>query len=136
MTRADIVGYIAARLGSLVSEAGLAPSDTTGNLKEPLDDALRVMGYAEADIATANPTDTRYVLICARYQTLLRIQEAIADRFDVSVGGDSFKLQQVIDNVEKLLAKARIEMVTTSGFQSGTISLGFLGVEGDVVEAW
>ncbi len=136
MTRADIVGYLAARLGSLVAEAGMAASDTTGNLKEPLDDALRGMGYAEADLTTVVPTDTRSVLISARYQTLLRIQEAIADRFDVSVGGDSFKLQQVIDNVEKLLAKARAEMFTTSGFQSGTISLGFLGSEADVVEAW
>jgi len=141
VTRSDIVAYLIARYGRLLAEAEVVMTDSVGGLKEPIDDALRAMGYAEADLATAAPTDTWGSLIYVRYQTLLRIQEAIADRFDVTVDGDSFRLQQMIDNVEKLITKARDEMIATFGVasltvQSGTLNLGFLDRETDAVETF
>lgn len=93
----------------------MSAADSTGNLKEPIDDALRAIGYVEADLATAEPTNARGFIAMVRYHALRVIWERIGDRFNVSTSGDSFALNQAFGNVEKLLDRASKDVIEIYG---------------------
>lgn len=111
MTRADVVAYLASVILVPLREAGVEAEDSAGNLKEPLDTTLREMGYAESELATAIPDDTLAYLALAEYNALGLTLSRLADRMDVGVDGDSFRLNQVFANVEKLMEKAKARVV-------------------------
>ncbi len=115
MTRAEVAAQVAIRLSAQLADAGLAATDVTNGLKEPIDDALRSLGYAEADLATAAPSDAPGFILMAKYHTLRLVLEKVADRFDVTTGGDSYRLNQVIANLEKLLARAEADVIRWFG---------------------
>ena len=93
----------------------MLPEDSAGNLKEPIDDALRAMGYAEDDLAGAEPENARGFIAMVRYHTLRAVWERIGDRFNVSTSGDSFSLNQGFGNVEKLLKQAEQDVIAIFG---------------------
>lgn len=128
MTRDEAAAYIGERLGAYVSAVSRTATDSAGNLMPAIDDALRVLGYADADLASAAPTnatdveDFRIQLI---YRALLLITRDLgATFFDVTVG-DSFKLSQVRVAAEKDLAIAAAVVLARFG------TLGV--VDGDAV---
>jgi hypothetical protein len=115
MTRDEAAIEIGLRLALLLEEADITASDDPGALKEPIDDALRLMGYAEAEIATADPDDVPGFLTTLRYFTLRAIRDALAVNFDITSDGDSFRLSQVRDAVEKMLTAAAADVVAIYG---------------------
>lgn len=115
MTRDEAAVEVGRRLSVVLAEAGIAVADTAGNLKEPLDDALRAMGYAETDLATAESDDAAGLLAMLRYQALRTAEERLAAKFDLSTGGDSFRLSQIAANVRALLARAEADAIALFG---------------------
>lgn len=138
MTRLEVAAAVGARLVTQLGDAGMSAADSSGNLKEPIDDALRAMGYAEADLATAEPEDARGFIAMVRYHALRVVWERIGDRFNVSTSGDSFALNQAFGNVEKLLDRASQDVIeifgslNPSGGSAGiiTIDVNTLGFPG------
>ena len=131
MTRADAVAAIAAELSSLLTSAGMAAADTTGNLKEPIDRALRTLGYAASELATATPDDDAGFLALAIYESLKTIVARLAANFDIATAGDSYRLQQVFANAKSVLeqAAATVAGLYGSAVASGgivNVDLGFL----------
>lgn len=140
MDRADGVAYLDARLSAYILAVGRTATDDTANLGPAVDDALRALGTAAADLATAEPEgepaeeDFRVQLT---YRALLQIVRDLgATYFNVATSGDSFSLNQVRVAAEKDLALAEqavVERFGTTGIvptgDSGavwTIDLNFL----------
>lgn len=115
MNRLEVAAAVGARLVTQLADAGMSAADTTGNLKEPIDDALRAMGVAEPELVAAESDDARGFLAMTRYQTLRVVLERIGDRFNVSTSGDSFSLNQAFSNVEKLLKQAEQDVIGIFG---------------------
>ena len=93
--RAATLTELNSRYSLLLSQAGIAATDTADGLKPPLDDTAR--------IATANPALAQATLTAlARYLTLDRIVERLAAQFDVTTKGDSYKLNQLYTNAKAL----------------------------------
>lgn len=107
MNRAATATALGVRLGKVLARAGIAAEDSEGNLKEPIDDTLRILGYTEAELAdpeTDVPAIT--VLPVARCLALRAARERLITLFDVSIEGDSYRRNQIVGNVERLLADA------------------------------
>lgn len=116
MLRAEVAEEIGLRLDVLLTEVGLSPADEAGALKEPIDDALRAMGYAEDDVPTAAPEDPATFIAMVLYWTLRRALFVLQTRFDASLpGGLSASQNQVTKNVERLLVIAEKEAVALNG---------------------
>jgi hypothetical protein len=132
VTRADAVAAIAAELSSLLTSAGMAATDTTGNLKEPIDRALRTLGYAASELATATPDDDAGLLALAIYETLTTIVARLAASFDIATSdGSSYRLQQVFANAKTVLEQAAATVTGLYGSVAASggvvnVDLGFL----------
>lgn len=128
MTRAEAVAFIGARFATYLTAAQRAATDTTGNLKEVLDDAFRVLGFAAADWPTAETTDAEGdedLMVQLPYRTLEQVcRDLGATYFDVTVG-DSFKLSQVRTACQKDMETAERAVMDRFG------TLGV--VDGDAV---
>lgn len=114
-TREWVATEIGIRLATPLAGAGMTADDAAGSLKEPIDDALRLLSYAEVDIPTAVPDDASGFLALVRWTALKAILERISSQFDLSTGGNSFRLSQVVANVEKLLALAEVDVLAIFG---------------------
>lgn len=139
MNRADAASYLGARYGAYITAVARTAEDSAANLGPVIDDALRALGYAAADLAAAEPSgedaeeDFRVQLA---YRAMLQIGRDLgATYFNVSTGGDSFALNQVRIAAEKDLAlaeRAVLERFGTLGVVSGdgtafwSIDLNFL----------
>jgi hypothetical protein len=55
MSRAQLAAELWGRLGTQFTEAGITNTDTTGNLKEPVDSTLLALGVSYGDLATLGP---------------------------------------------------------------------------------
>lgn len=115
MDRDTAAAEMQRRLSLLFEETELGTTDIAGEMKEPLDDALRLMGYVEAELVDAAPTDVPSYLTTLRYFTLKAMLDRLSIRFDISADGDSFRLGQVRDAVEKLLAAAAKDVLAIYG---------------------
>lgn len=145
MTRAEAAAYVAARYGAYLKAASRPGSDTATGLAGALDDALRTLGYAAADIPTAAPTDPEAeedLRVQAVYRAMQQIVRDLgATQFDVATGGDSFKLSQLRAAAEKDLAAAEAAVLLRFGTVGPvtdattflTLDLGFLEPTADQV---
>lgn len=115
MTRAEVAAAVAARIPTQLADAGMAGTDTPGALKEPIDDALRGLGVAEAALATATSDDPVGFVALVKFFALKAVEARIGDRFDVGTGGDSYKLSQTVANVRALIARAEQELAVLFG---------------------
>ena len=106
MDRASVAALMGLRLSGLLGQAGMTSADEPGNMKEPIDDALRGLGYAEADLATADHEDVPGFIAATRYFTLKAILERVSASFDLTDEGSSIRLSQVVDHVRKLMNEA------------------------------
>jgi hypothetical protein len=105
-TRAAIVAHLSAWYDGPLEDADLAATDTAGNLAEVIDAALRDMGVADAELASAAPVDGAGFRLLAEYHALRRVVLRLQSRIDIGTDGDTFRLQQAYDNALKLLALA------------------------------
>lgn len=134
ITRTNAADYIAGMFAQQLTDAGLATTDTTGALKEPIDTALRLTGTSHADIATATVSDADAVGFFAvlDYTALLRIQRAILLRVDLQLDGPqmSKSRSQAVRQIERAVddaKKAADPFIVESGeWGYGTITLDYL----------
>lgn len=108
-SRAWVAAEVGVRLATPLSDAEMDAVDTVGNLKEPIDDALRLLGYDEEDLSLVAHDSAAALLAVTRFTTIRTVLERISDRFDLNAGGDSFRLSQPIETLFKLLAKYEAE---------------------------
>lgn len=120
MLRSDAATLVALDLSAVLTAANMQGTDTTGNLKEPLDRALRAMGVAESDLATAAPDDGALFEAQAQYETLRTISRRLGDQMSLGTGGDNFQLNQVFTNVQTLLKEAADRVKALGGSPGGS----------------
>jgi len=114
-SRAWVASQVASRLATPLAAVQMGGSDLPGELGEPIDDALRMLGYEESELATAEPDDPLGFLYLAIYTTLTAIWHRMVSTFDISSQGDSLKLSQRIGNVERMLAAAKADVIRVFG---------------------
>lgn len=106
-----MVGEVGARLRRALAMFGLQETDTVGNLREPINEALRALGVAEATLLTATVADgdEKKALAFARYFVLDWFIDTAHDLTDLSApGGASLKQQQTVQSLERQRDKALI----------------------------
>lgn len=129
MNRSEAVAFLDERYSDYLSAASREASDDAGKtLKPVIDDAFRALGYVAADIPTAT-TDGEEADEDLRVQVAYRAMAQIvrdlgATSFDLSTGGDSFKLSQLRAAAEKDLAEAKTAVLERFG------TLGVVPAEG------
>lgn len=135
MNRSDSVTYLSEQFGTIAAELGVTATDTTAGYKAPIDTALRLIGTAEGDIATADITsDVTGYLAALDYTALLRFQRMYATRVDISIGEPAVdkKRSQSFKNLAELLAQAKDAAIaagvldTANGWTVGRLNLDFL----------
>lgn len=119
MNRAEVAAILAAELASPLAAAGMAAADEPGGLKEPLDRAMRALGYEPAESAEADPSVADGLLELATWHTLRAVRMALVEAMDVSLGGNSYKLNQQFANVGELLKEAEAEVAAVLGSTTG-----------------
>jgi len=111
MDRDDAAEFVGDRYGQYLLAVTRDATDTAGDLASVIDDAFRALGVVAADLATAS-TDGEEADEDLRVQVSYRAMQQIvrdlgATSFDISTGGDSFKLSQLRAAAEKDLAEAK-----------------------------
>jgi glucose-6-phosphate isomerase len=132
--RADAATYLASTLSTWLTQAGLGNEDDLGQLKEPIDDALLLMGTGEDDLETATISDTFGFRKVLRYTALLRIWDAFGDRVSaISIGGPasvskSFDLKRFDDMIRaaKEAADPFITATTSNVYVMTSINYDYL----------
>lgn len=82
LSRATAASTVAAENTELFALLGVGTDDQSGELKEPIDAALRAIGVAEADLATATVADGDVAGFMAylTWRVLLRLKRAAIGR--------------------------------------------------------
>jgi len=129
MDRADAAVYVGERYGQYLLAVTRDATDTAGDLAAAvIDDAFRYLGVASADLATAETSgeeEDEDLRVQLAYRALRQIVRDLgATSFDISTGGDSFKLSQLRAAAEKDLAEAKAEVMDRFG------TLGVVPAEG------
>ncbi len=133
MLRSEVAAYLGGLYGPLLAEVGLTASDTTGNLKEVLDDAGRLRGLGEE--ALAGPIAAAEVppyLAVARWLCLRKIASLLALRADISLSTPAIakSRSQPYRAVSELLDQARLEaepyLVRTGTWTTATLTFDYL----------
>lgn len=148
MTRTEAAAFLAARFPDYLSAGNRAATDDADplvkSLRPVIDAALRALGYARADVATAEPdwtgADDDYELQL-EYRALLQLARDLGGSlFDVSTGGDSFRLSQLRSAVEKDLATAERALLARFGttgpvdLVNGTAAVGTFAWDTDFLD--
>src|SRR5690348_7922993 len=120
MLRSDVATLIALDLSSVLSAANMQGTDTLGNLKEPIDRALRAMGVASADLPIAEPADDSLFEAQAMYETLRTVYRRLGDQINLATGGDNYQLNQMFANVKSLLDEAAARVAALGGSRGGS----------------
>lgn len=111
MTRADLAAWIGERYGAYLDAASRSATDSAGNLKAPIDDALMTLGYAEAALPTVVITETSPIAdarAATAYQVMSQIVRDLAVLFDLGTsGGGNYRLSQMRAAAEKDLLSAQ-----------------------------
>lgn len=112
--REEMTSYVGIILDAWLATAGMSPTDTVGQLKEPLDAADLAMTFVT--ISEADPTgiEAAYQAL-AIYHTLRRVALKVDPRFDVTIAGDSYRLSQSGTKLEKALASAYADAIFLAG---------------------
>jgi hypothetical protein len=110
LNRDEAAGELANRSGRALTAVGLLTSDTTGNLKEPLDDTFRALGVAYGDLIDADVEEgdlDQFLAVGTVY--VLRHALAASSGFAnvaATALGTSKQKQQIVQNLEKRLLEA------------------------------
>lgn len=108
LTRAQLVTATAGEWAQVLTLAGLAATDTSGALKEPIDKTFRALDVTEANLATATVVDggEEQALAYAAYFVLARAVAATVSKMTVAAGTTKASLREQHENLLRLLAHA------------------------------
>jgi hypothetical protein len=134
MNRAALVAELWIRLQRVFVVVGITDEDTPGNLKEPVDDTLRALGVAYADLATGEVADSDIdkAIILAEYYGLKTVYKSAIQNVDISVAAPqvSKSKSQFVANITAALALAKAEAAAwipgEATWSAGTIDLDFV----------
>ncbi len=112
--RQDAAVYVSVVLDDVLATAGMPPEDVPAGLGIPLDATDSAMAFVTIPETDALGREAAYTAL-AEYFTLLRVRRKIALRFDVSTGGDSYRLSQSQAQVGQLIEEARLRAVFLAG---------------------
>lgn len=134
LARSVLVAAIAGGLRELLAEAELLPADTTGHLKEPIDQTFRALGVAEVGLAAATVADgsESAAIAIANYFTLARILNAVSTEISLSSVGSRAEFQQLYDHVKERLEAALVVaqgygLVIAGAGSSGIVPIPYAG---------
>ncbi len=124
LTRASATTLLAGRFAELLTESGVAATDTPGGLGGPIDDALRDQGVAESALTTdpvVSDANTRGFLALAEYYVLRRIWRAVGRFVDIRLDAPDVdkKRSQLAKAVKEQLDEAR---AAAAGYGLGTVN--------------
>ena len=146
LSRAELQASLWGTLQRPFTEVGIANTDTTGNLKEPLDATLYAMGTAYADLTTGTIADGSEfdALKVARYYGLSAIYDAALNRVDVRLTDEDMSRSDTWSQFVKNLKDARDEakadaapfLPADGSWGAGSLSLGFIPLGSDTTETW
>jgi hypothetical protein len=142
VTRADLIAQLAARYGQYLLATSRAATDTADGLGPAIDDALRILGYADADLATATADDDATATdwrLQGAYRLMRQVLRDLGPTtFSIGTGGDSFSLSDIRKNAETdakaladdvLLRFGTLGLVAVAGDETGgviTLDLNYL----------
>jgi hypothetical protein len=101
--RTTLTGFLAIEYDTLLVEAGIAGTDTPANLGPVLDAVDQL-------VVLSDPLSPLWLQPLARYFTLKRIVNRLAVNMDVSISGDSYRLNQIFANAKSLLSEAKAQV--------------------------
>lgn len=113
LSRSQLVSEIGGLAAQVLAVAKLAPTDTAGNLKEPINATLRALGVGQASLESvaadlvADGLEAK-ALAFARYFVLDRAVDAVHELTDISAGDDGgVKSSQTVASLERQRDRAR-----------------------------
>lgn len=104
LSRAQLTTALAGKLAQALALAGLAATDSSGALKEPLDETFRALGVGEAGLAAAVAADgaEAKALAFATFFGWDRVVAALVSKMDVKAGGGAAaNLTDQVKNAER-----------------------------------
>lgn len=141
LSRAELAAELWGRLQRPFAEVGITNSDTTGNLKEPLDATLSALGVAYADlgVGVVQYGDELKAITVAVYYGYAAMLDAVSTRVTRSLSAASPQVSRT-DNftdltrtLEAAMARAKAAALpylpAEGSWGYGTISLGFIEPE-------
>lgn len=139
MNRAALAAELWGRLQRPFTEVGITNSDTSGNLKEPIDATLLALGTAWDDVATGTVAagDELKAIALAVYYGWGAIVSAFQDK-DIQVDAPNIRISKSNqgNRYEARLAEAKAAALPwlpdEGSWGFGTISLGFIEPESEV----
>jgi hypothetical protein len=135
VNRATALAHLQTEFAAMAAVTGQATDDSAAGYGGALDQALRQLGFAAGDLATADVPDltTPDYLHLAEYYALARFSRALALSVDVETDVATGKRSRssLFDKVLKLLDKAGADLVNAGylvggGFEVGRMNLDFL----------
>lgn len=135
LSRAQLAAELWGRLQRPFAEVGITNSDTTGNLKEPIDATLLALGTAWGDVATGTVAagDELKAITVAVYYGWEAAVTAAANLVDGSVGAPQVQesSSQLIANYTKQQEYAK---VAANAYlpDDGTFAIGVIAL--DIIE--
>ncbi len=115
MTRSEAIARVAAVIPAVLTLAGIAATDTAGNMKEPVDAALLAMGVALGDLPAAESADAVGFVALAKHHALLAAEGRIAAKFDVGLSGNNYQLSKPVATVQIMIARSEKELIALFG---------------------
>lgn len=109
MDRAGIASHIGFWFKTYLSEAGITATDDVNNLGPIISETFRAMGksdYTDPFVETET-TLAAATLAQAEYRFMLFVVNTLGSEFDVSTGGDAFRLEQVWQHAQKKLEETK-----------------------------
>jgi hypothetical protein len=137
MDRQYLGMYLAGQYAPLITEAGLAATDTFDGYGPSLDSVMRLLGLDPADV-TFNPTvaagQEADAILLTRYFALDWILQGLAAGVDVRSEGETEKRSQRFAQVEKLLDRVKAQIPPQYAIELGDFAFGRLQL--DIFEPW
>lgn len=132
INREAVALHLATQFSNLASLIGQNATPLTGFAPD-IDDALRRLGYAEVDLATAEVEDVRRnaVFALASYYAARRLWRQLSDRVNIKVDDSTFDYKNVVASVQQIMQDAaracRVEGfdVSSSGWAAVDLNLGW-----------
>lgn len=109
ITRGAVVIYLSGEFSSLAEAVGqTASNDTPEGYKADVDNALRMLGTAESDLATATVEDSQRAAFfaLAEYYAARRFWRRLGDRVNVKVDDSQFDYRYQLENARQIVENA------------------------------
>jgi hypothetical protein len=136
MNRSAAAAYLARRFKKLAIQVGQDDlTDNADGFGYAIDSALRKLGYAESDLASADVTDkiTDYQVLL-RYYALDQFEADVTTAVDYTTQGDQYKESTIFGAVTKLKAEAKEEALNLGYVLGDQQDFGLISLSLDILE--